>query len=56
MAQNVKDNEGKRNEAETGHELSHEQLEQVTGGAVDYFLALGGIQGESQDENSQKPL
>jgi hypothetical protein len=30
-------------------ELSAEDLEQVAGGAVDYFLNLDGIKGESND-------
>jgi hypothetical protein len=34
----------------TGTELSEEQLEHVAGGAVDYFLKLDGIQGESQEQ------
>ncbi len=32
-----------------GEEMSAEDLKQVSGGAVDYFLNLSGIKGESQD-------
>ena len=31
-------------------ELSEQDLQQVTGGAVDVFLQLDGIKGESQDD------
>jgi bacteriocin-like protein len=36
-------------ENEKQKELSEQDLKQVTGGAVDYFLQIGGAEGESTD-------
>ena len=35
-------------------QLNEEDLGKVAGGAVDYFLQLNGIQGESQDPKPSK--
>jgi hypothetical protein len=35
--------------AETGEELSDEELESVAGGAADIFAKIGDIKGESMD-------
>ena len=37
-------------EKKTSDELSNKDLEQVTGGAVDAFLNIEGIKGESTDD------
>jgi bacteriocin-like protein len=37
-------------------ELSNTELEQVTGGATDYFLKIEGIEGESQDAKHKNEI
>jgi bacteriocin-like protein len=37
-------------------ELSNTELEQVTGGATDYFLKIEGIEGESQDDKHKNEI
>jgi hypothetical protein len=44
-----KDTSKTKGKPATDKELSEEQLEHVAGGAVDYFLKIDGVSGESQD-------
>ena len=42
-----------KEEPKQTNELSEENLEKVTGGAVEIFLQLDGIKGESQEKNRE---
>ena len=49
------DPEIKKNSEETG-ELTDKDLGSVTGGAVDMFLNIDGIKGESQDDKHKDEI
>ena len=37
-------------------ELKEDELEQITGGAVDVFLKIDGVDGESQDAKHKREI
>jgi hypothetical protein len=45
-----------KEEPKKSPELSDTDLEQVTGGATDYFLKIDGIKGESQSDSPSRNI